>query len=85
MFFSHYYLVPLETVPLCQQEKSAEPVFVHGKSSGRGNDIKEDKYEKKIFNEDRPPRFNKVISNICHVVGLKFNPLVSEKKKSLFW
>ena len=35
-------------------------VFVHGKSSGRGSDTKEDKFEKKIFSDDRPPRFNKV-------------------------
>ena len=37
-----------------------DAVFVHGKSSGRGSDTKEDKFEKKIFSDDRPPRFNKV-------------------------
>jgi hypothetical protein len=45
-----------------EQGKSSEQtaVFVHGKSSGRGSDTKEDKYEKKLFSDDRPPRFNKV-------------------------
>jgi hypothetical protein len=42
------------------QEKGSDPVFVHGKSSSRGNDAKEDKYEKRLFSEDRPPRFSKV-------------------------
>ncbi len=42
------------------QEKGSDAVFVHGKSSSRGNDAKEDKYEKRLFSEDRPPRFSKV-------------------------
>ncbi len=46
------------------QEKGSDAVFVHGKSSSRGNDAKEDKYEKRLFSEDRPPRFSKVRSSV---------------------